>query len=1116
MTGSLLRLLKAAAGLVRPAAALLLLALGCAGAQAATYAFRSDTYSWESTANTITGWDRTCTNYQVDDDKVTLGFTGGFAFPFAGTSYTSVRVLSNGMLQFGADAGFHRTYTNTTLPAAAPGNFGGGCANAVPQNVIMGYWTDLNPAAGGTVTWQQKGTAPNRYFVVSWNNVPQYGTSSASSTYTFQIILFENGEFKYQYSTDSTSGSTATIGVQVSATDYTLYSYKSGYNAAGSAVRWFVASGAPSRLANYRFDEYSYAGVIGEVVDSTGSGHNGIAVGGAQTTAGGYVCRALNVPANTTSATNAVDSAVAVPSLLGIDGSVSFWVRSNVVWTSGTAALLFDATTIANRPFYLMRSGGGALKLAVADSAGTILSATSGVQNFAANTWVHVAATWRLASGTNASVLRLYVNGAQVAVANGTTNGVIDPSIGTLFFGDNRSNLTPSGGTVNSTNGAIDEASLYNYEISALEIAADMAVTHGCSTLHHVEIRGSASGLTCTPTTFTIAACQDSACTSGYTGGVLGTLSASGAGMTVNWPDGAGFNIPSGSSTVTARMQLTTAGSVSVTASGLSPGANSATTCDFGSPACSFTAADSGLLFDVPHHVAQVAQTVTVSAVKKSDSSLACVPAFAGVTKAVAFGCSYTNPSSGTLPVMVGGNAVSCGSTRNVSLAFNASGVATTTVQYADVGLLTLTAAYTGSGSDAGLTMTGSDTFVAAPADFGIGNLPSPLGRAGVAFSPTVTARNSAGAATPNFGRESPAATVSSSVVRSPNAGTLANGSLGAFVSGVATWSNLRWDDVGTLSFSVSTANYLGTGLGASGSASLRVVPHRFDVALARTAPCAGAFTYAGQPFTATVTALNSSGGTTANYTSGGAAQAVTLAYFSGAPPAGQSFTGGSIAATAFSAGVGSGSVTHAFTSKLTAPQSTRVRATDPDGVSSAAGNEATLPVRSGRLRIVNGFGSEKSPLALTVLAEYWTGSSWLKNGDDSGCAAIPAAAVAQSNKRDGKGGTGTWTTTASAVAIGSAGGGQGTLTLSAPTPAGSTGSVDLALNLGSTGADQSCLSSHPASTGAGLAWLRSTNGTGPDAACAAAPSDRDPAARASFGIYSPETRKTVHVRDIF
>ena len=27
---------------------------------------------------------------------------------------------------------------------------------------------------------------------------------------------------------------------------------------------------------------------------------------------------------------------------------------------------------------------------------------------------------------------------------------------------------------------------------------------------------------------------------------------------------------------------------------------------------------------------------------------------------------------------------------------------------------------------------------------------------------------------------------------------------------------------------------------------------------------------------------------------------------------------------------------------------------------------------------------------------------------------------------------------------------------------------------------------------------------------------DRDPSARATFGIYTPETRKTIHVREIF
>ena len=86
---------------------------------------------------------------------------------------------------------------------------------------------------------------------------------------------------------------------------------------------------------------------------------------------------------------------------------------------------------------------------------------------------------------------------------------------------------------------------------------------------------------------------------------------------------------------------------------------------------------------------------------------------------------------------------------------------------------------------------------------------------------------------------------------------------------------------------------------------------------------------------------------------------------------------------------------------------------------------------------------------------------------------------------------------------------GSGLLILAAPAPA-ATGSVALALNLGSATADQSCTSGLPASTGAALPWLRALNG-----ACATS-HDRDPAARASFGIYSPETRKTVHARELF
>jgi MSHA biogenesis protein MshQ len=154
-----------------------------------------------------------------------------------------------------------------------------------------------------------------------------------------------------------------------------------------------------------------------------------------------------------------------------------------------------------------------------------------------------------------------------------------------------------------------------------------------------------------------------------------------------------------------------------------------------------------------------------------------------------------------------------------------------------------------------------------------------------------------------------------------------------------------------------------------------------------------------------------------------------------------------------------------------------------------------------------NAYGSEKTGLQLPVQAQYWTGRAWVLNSADS-CTSVPAASVVRAGYLSFQGSaTSAWTTTPGAL---TALGGLGSIALSAPSPAGSTGSVDIALNLGSTTTDASCLTSHPASTGASLSWLRGRNGS-----CAST-WDRDPAARASFGIATPETRKTVHVRELY
>lgn len=320
-----------------------------------------------------------------------------------------------------------------------------------------------------------------------------------------------------------------------------------------------------------------------------------------------------------------------------------------------------------------------------------------------------------------------------------------------------------------------------------------------------------------------------------------------------------------------------------------------------------------------------------------------------------------------------------------------------------------------------------------------------------------------------------------------------------------------------------STGRY-GCDVGTLPASFGRFIPDHFTTAPA--AQCGG-FAYSGrlgtpvtpgQPFTVTATANNVSGGTTANYASS-YAKAVNL---TSSPALGSLYVDstaggtGAIPASRFVSGVGTvshlaatGRISYVFTTFPTAGTTITLHAEDAE-TSPSTGTDGSIAIRSGRLLLANAFGPERSNLLIPVQAQYWSGSSWLLNAGDT-CTTIPAASVALSNYLDGKGAAGAWTTTASGATLA---GGRGNITLTAPNPAGSTGSVDLAINLGTGTADQSCLASHPvmAAPASSLAWLRGRNGN-----CAASNTwSADPSARASFGIYPAENRKAVHVREMF
>ena len=1118
------------------------------------------------------------------------------------TSVTGSASSSSGPVAVGQQATVAGDVSaNTTVTLGQSANVGGNIVSS--SNAATGVSVGYSATVGGSVTAAGGVTVAQNALVtssitnsagdISLDFGAQVNGNVVSNAGT--VTLAQNA-VAASCVRASTAGKAITLGLNASAGAVCCGSMGSCTSTCVSkdASNTLPATCSSSLMARWHLDEASWNGSAGELTDSGGFSvgpFNGQAQGG------------LATPSTTTPARAGAVGTCGYPTVSGAQGDVAPFIVNGLP----VSRVSGDSTTVA---FWMYWDGGSDDRILSFDTYNLRFSGTSrfgfntensdvyGFSVGTANGSVPLSGAWHhiVAVFTNGGVTsnQIYVDGVLQSLSQKTgqpANGNAVTST-TLHIGG-------SAGSNFRFRGKFDEVQVFNGKLSAAQATALYNDTHNCSgSPHHLELQhASGSGLTCTPSTVTVRACQDSSCSTPYTSGVTGNLTATGT-PTVNWPNGQAFSIASGSSSTTVNLQVTSAGSVVLGTSATVPTPTAATSCNFGSPSCTFTAADAGLLFDVPHHRADVSNTVSVTAVKKADGSASCTPAFASVSRSINFKCSYTNPASGNWAVRVGGSALNavnsataaCDATgRTLGLSFDSTGKASTTVQYADVGQMALTATYTGSAAtgDSGLVMSGTDSFIAAPYYFSLTGVSGAL-VAGNTFSATVSAANYSNTATPNFGRESTPEGVSLGFVRTSPQGRGANngsfsGSAGSFSNGSATAGNLAWTEVGKgeLTALLASGSYLGSGLSAAGatngyvgcanengtcslptgvtawvafgtngfinsrsgvtgsiacnnatfgdpkpnsakacayfvtsgssSASTGAVgpfkPHHFDVS--SSAAC-GSFSYAGQPFATTVTARNAGGSTTLNYDGSASttptyAKATTLSDASALGLG--TLSGNSIAAAAYTAGVASATPTYTFSSKTTAPQTLRLRATDTDGVSSAGYTEGSMPLRSGRLRLSNGFGSAKSSLQLAATAEYWSASSWVLNSADS-CSSVPAAAVALSNPRSASGSTSTASSSiTAAIAIGS---GSGRLTLAAPSPAGSTLSLDLALNLGGSTADQSCNSNHPATTGAGLGWLRAQNGN-----CVST-ADRDPGARASFGIYSPETRKTVHVREIY
>ena len=443
------------------------------------------------------------------------------------------------------------------------------------------------------------------------------------------------------------------------------------------------------------------------------------------------------------------------------------------------------------------------------------------------------------------------------------------------------------------------------HELDDLQVCAT-AINPIAQQIDHFEFVYSGTALTCNPQPVTIRACLNSSCSSLYTDPVSVTLNPASYWSATGPASVSGSAITFSGGTAQARLSVATAGTVSLGVQSSVPATKPLSTPVCSTSNCRITYADSGLLLQVPNMLAAKPTPATVSAVRKSDNALQCVPAFDRVTRNISFTSAYQNPASGTQPVVVNGSTV--GATPvSLSLAFDATGTAPLTVRYDDAGQMTLNASYTGTvaNDDLGLSLTGSDLFVSKPyglclqtdstcssADASCALFPGGI-RAGDSFPLRIRAVGwqtdgealtaaqlcTGNITTPNFQL---AGIALSSVVQAPSGG--ANGSMlpasYAHALGNQTMISTSISEVGVFNVVATppAGGYLDGETVSGGSSALvgRFIPAYLGAAgsASLTPSCGSAFSYQGQPIgfasgsqpILVVTGYNRAGAVTTNY----------------------------------------------------------------------------------------------------------------------------------------------------------------------------------------------------------------------------------------------------------
>ena len=177
----------------------------------------------------------------------------GFDFNFYGKNYSTVNVYSNGFLMFGP---------GIKDPRGLGFNKGGPIpSTALPNNIIAFAWMDWVPDTAhvkGGIRWARRGVAPNRRFVLQFNNVPEFVKFGKTPGYLLSQVVLTEGSNEitiYTYLMSSnTLGMVITQGIENADGTKALWGDSVVVNAQTGAKSSRVQALAVSPAGTYRLD----------------------------------------------------------------------------------------------------------------------------------------------------------------------------------------------------------------------------------------------------------------------------------------------------------------------------------------------------------------------------------------------------------------------------------------------------------------------------------------------------------------------------------------------------------------------------------------------------------------------------------------------------------------------------------------------------------------------------------------------------------------------------------------------------------------------------------------------------------------------------------------------